>query len=64
MKKLATLVLLSLLVVHSKAQSEITVIQSIGNDAYYATGMSSDGEYITGQVGNQHHLFVWKKARQ
>ncbi|MDR2056811.1 MAG: T9SS type A sorting domain-containing protein [Dysgonamonadaceae bacterium] len=61
MKKLFTLVL-SLAFININAENSVTIIQGVGNDAYYATGMSSDGEYITGQVGDQHHMFVWKRG--
>jgi uncharacterized membrane protein len=61
MNKLFTFVLFCGMTFMVYAQ-EITVIQSPGNDAYYALGMSSDGAYIAGQVGNQHHLFAWKKG--
>jgi uncharacterized membrane protein len=60
MKLLFTLLLFAFAFT-GKGQS-FYIIESEGNDDFYATGMSADGQYIAGQAGDQHHLFVWKKG--
>lgn len=60
MKQLFTLFLICVFTIHASAQNAITVIKGNDSDAFYAMGMSSDGKYITGQVGSMNHMFVWK----
>lgn len=37
------------------------IIQS--SSSVIANGISSDGKYIVGEVGNKHHMFTWSKAK-
>ncbi|MDR1973128.1 MAG: T9SS type A sorting domain-containing protein [Bacteroidales bacterium] len=59
--KIFTFLLLIASVTTAISQSSITVIQGLTTHGLYARGLSSDGTYLTGQAGAQHHLFAWKK---
>ncbi|MDR2556825.1 MAG: hypothetical protein LBC49_03845, partial [Bacteroidales bacterium] len=63
MKKITLFTVLLLLITATTvfSQDSITVIKGLTTHGLYARGLSPDGSYLTGQAGDQHHMFAWKK---